>query len=77
MTGMMTDGDMSALDTANAADAGKLFLTQMTKHHAGAVDMAETEISKGKDKDAIALAKSIVSSQSAELTQMKTILASL
>ncbi|WP_307812191.1 DUF305 domain-containing protein [Lacisediminihabitans changchengi] len=77
MTGMMSDGDMSALDNANAADAGKLFLTQMMEHHTGAIDMAKTEINKGKDNDAVALAKSIVSSQTAEITQMKDLLATL
>lgn len=77
MSGMMSDGDMAALDKASASDAGKLFLTQMMEHHTSAVDMAKTEVSKGKDKDAVALAKSIVSSQSAEITQMKDMLASL
>lgn len=77
MSGMMSDGDMAALDKASASDAGKLFLTQMIEHHTSAVDMAKTEVSKGKDKDAVALAKSIVSSQSAEITQMKDMLASL
>lgn len=77
MSGMMSDGDMSALDSASASDAGKLFLTQMMEHHTSAISMAKTEVSKGKDPDAVALAKSIVSSQSAEITEMKDMLASL
>jgi uncharacterized protein (DUF305 family) len=77
MTGMMSDSDMSDLDGATAADAGKLFLTQMTEHHTGAIDMATTEIRKGKDKEAIALARSIVSSQSAEIARMKDLLGTL
>jgi uncharacterized protein (DUF305 family) len=77
MSGMMSDSDLSALDTASAGDAGKLFLTQMMEHHSSAVDMARLEIAEGKDPDAIALATSIVSSQSAEITQMKDLLATL
>ncbi|KQQ28636.1 DUF305 domain-containing protein [Frondihabitans sp. Leaf304] len=77
MSGMMSDGDMAALDKASGADGGKLFLTQMMQHHTGAITMAKTEVTKGKNADAVALAKSIVSSQSAEITQMKDLLASL
>jgi uncharacterized protein (DUF305 family) len=77
MTGMMSSSDMATLDKASAADAGKLFLTQMMQHHTGAIDMAKTEISKGTNPDAVSLAKSIVTSQSAEITQMKDLLASL
>jgi uncharacterized protein (DUF305 family) len=77
MGGMMSDGDMNALDKASAADAGKLFLTQMVQHHTGAIDMAQTEISKGKNAAAVKMAKSIVSSQSAEITEMKDMLATM
>ncbi len=35
----------------------------MVQHHKGAVDMAKTEVDKGKNTDAVAMAKSIVSSQ--------------
>lgn len=77
MGGMMSDGDMNALDKASAADAGKLFLTQMVQHHTGAIDMAQTEISKGTNAAAVKMAKSIVSSQSAEITEMKDMLATM
>jgi uncharacterized protein (DUF305 family) len=77
MSGMMSDSDMQALDTASAADAGKLYLEQMVVHHTSAVDMAKTEIDKGKNTDAIAMAKSIVSSQTEQITQMKDMLASM
>lgn len=77
MTGMMSGSDMTALDDATASAAGKLFLTQMIQHHTGAIDMAETEVAKGKNTNAIALAKGIITSQSAEITQMKDMLASL
>ncbi|MBF4581431.1 DUF305 domain-containing protein [Curtobacterium sp. VKM Ac-2865] len=75
--GMMSDPDMEALDKASAADAGKLYLEQMVEHHTSAVDMAGAEIDKGKNTGAVALAKSIVSSQTEQITQMKDILASM
>ncbi|WP_412872336.1 DUF305 domain-containing protein [Curtobacterium flaccumfaciens] len=75
--GMMSDSDMDALDKASAADAGKLYLEQMVEHHTSAVDMAKTEVDKGKNTDAIAMAKSIVSSQTEQITQMKDMLASM
>ncbi|MEJ8283650.1 DUF305 domain-containing protein [Curtobacterium citreum] len=75
--GMMSDSDMDALDKASAADTGKLYLEQMVEHHTSAVDMAGTEVDKGKNSDAIALAKSIVSSQTEQITQMKDMLASM
>ena len=76
MSGMMSDSDMTDLDQASAKDAGKLFLQQMVQHHEGAVDMAKTEVDKGKNTDAVAMAKSIVSSQTEQITQMKDMLAS-
>ncbi|NQW87341.1 MULTISPECIES: DUF305 domain-containing protein [unclassified Frigoribacterium] len=76
MSGMMSDSDMTDLDQASAKDAGKLFLQQMVQHHEGAVDMARSEVDKGKNTDAVAMAKSIVSSQTEQITQMKDMLAS-
>ncbi|MCY1695277.1 DUF305 domain-containing protein [Curtobacterium sp. SL109] len=76
MSGMMSDSDMTDLDQASAKDAGKLFLQQMLQHHEGAVDMARSEVDKGKNTDAVAMAKSIVSSQTEQITQMNDMLAS-
>lgn len=75
--GMMSDDDMDALEQASAADAGKLYLEQMVQHQSSAVDMAKTEVAKGKNSEAIALAKSIVSSQTEQITQMKDMLSSM
>ncbi|MFC6172842.1 DUF305 domain-containing protein [Subtercola frigoramans] len=76
-SGMMSDSEMAALDASSGTDAAKLFLTQMTTHHQGAISMAKTEINQGKNPDAINLASSIVTSQSAEITEMATILSTL
>jgi len=77
MSGMMSDSDMTALDTASAKDAGKLFLQQMVEHHTSAVDMAKTEVDKGRNTDAVVMAKSIASGQTAQITQMQDMLASM
>jgi uncharacterized protein (DUF305 family) len=77
MGGMMSDADMKKLDAAQGTAAAKLFLTQMTAHHRGAIMMAETEESSGQYRDAIALAKAIVTAQQKEIQEMKDLLASL
>ncbi|WP_288468193.1 DUF305 domain-containing protein [uncultured Curtobacterium sp.] len=77
MSGMMSDSDMSDLDQASAKHAGKLFLQQMVQHHEGAVDMAKTEVAEGGNTDAVAMARSIVSSQTEQITQMQDMLASM
>ena len=76
-SGLMSDDDMAALDAATGTEASKLFLEQMTIHHQGAITMAQTEISDGTNPDAITLANGIVTSQSAEITEMANILSSL
>ena len=75
--GMMGDDDLKTLDAAQGNDAAKLFLAQMIAHHEGAVMMAKTESSQGKNPDAISLSKAIVTAQEAEIQEMKDLLASL
>lgn len=69
--GMMSQADMDALKSANGADATKLFLDGMIKHHTGAIAMAETELKQGSNPDAKKLAQAIVDAQKAEITEMK------
>ncbi|UUL75654.1 DUF305 domain-containing protein [Pseudarthrobacter sp. Fe7] len=77
MSGMMSVDDMAKLDAAQGTEAAKLFLTQMIAHHEGAVDMAKTETTAGKNTDAVQLSKDIVSTQQAEIQEMKNLLATL
>ncbi|MCO4254514.1 DUF305 domain-containing protein [Pseudarthrobacter cellobiosi] len=77
MSGMMGEEDMTKLEAAQGTEAAKLFLTQMIAHHEGAVMMAKTETSDGKNADAVQLSKDIVSSQEAEMQEMKNLLATL
>ncbi|MDJ0333960.1 DUF305 domain-containing protein [Salinibacterium sp. G-O1] len=73
MGGTMSDADMAALNSASGADASKLFLEQMTVHHQGAIEMAETEVRTGQNADALALASKIIDDQTAEIALMKDI----
>ncbi len=77
MGGMMSPDDMNALTNASGADSSKLFLEQMIQHHQGAIDMANEELSTGKNADALALAKTITDAQTAEIAKMNEILATL
>ncbi|HAP89974.1 MAG TPA: DUF305 domain-containing protein, partial [Arthrobacter bacterium] len=71
------DDDMTKLGAAQGAEAARLFLTQMIAHHEGAVVMAKTESSDGKNPDAVKLAKDIATAQEAEIQEMKDLLATL
>lgn len=77
MNGMMSAADLDKLKAAQGNEASKLFLTQMIAHHEGAVEMAQSEVTGGKNADAVALAKSIVASQESEIKDMKDMLAAL
>ena len=75
--GMMGDADLNKLEAAQGTEAAKLFLTGMIAHHQGAVMMAQTEMSQGKNADAIKLSKDIVTAQEAEIKEMQHLPATL
>ena len=77
MGGMMSHADMRKLAKASAAKVDALFLAQMTKHHRGAIAMAGIELADGSNPQAKALAASIKKAQTAEVSEMKTLLASI
>jgi uncharacterized protein (DUF305 family) len=73
----MTDELMTQLEGASGADFDRMFLQMMTPHHQGAIDMAEVEQSDGSNPQAIALARSIETSQTAEISEMQQLLQAL
>ena len=75
--GMMSDGDMAALESASGAEANRLFLEQMIQHHQGAIDMAQAELDTGQNADALAVAQTIIDAQTAEIATMQDILGTL
>ncbi|MGW7453088.1 DUF305 domain-containing protein [Streptomyces sp. NPDC054787] len=74
MTGMMTAEEMKQLQSSSGKAFDTAFLTMMIKHHEGAVAMAKTEQSDGAHQPGKDMAGQIVTSQSAEITRMNTLL---
>lgn len=77
MEGMMSEQDMRALSEAQGTDAARLFLTQMTAHHQGAITMARTEIDEGQFPPAVQMAHDIVDTQRQEMGTMQQLLTTL
>ncbi|MCU1582647.1 MAG: hypothetical protein JWO01_2035 [Microbacteriaceae bacterium] len=73
----MTPEDMATLSSETGAAFDREFLTLMIEHHQSAVSMANDELSKGQNTAAKKLAQSIVTSQSKQISSMKTMLSSL
>lgn len=76
-SGMMSAADMKALGAASGAGFDRMWVQMMIQHHEGAVTMARTELSAGQSGDAKALAQSIITGQTAEITVMKQLLGTL
>lgn len=74
MPGMMSDQVMTDLAAARGAQFDAMWLRSMISHHQGAVQMADTEITDGRDPRAVALAKSIKAAQTTEMATMKKLL---
>lgn len=74
MAGMMTAEDMSALESASDAEFQDMWLSMMIEHHEGAVEMARTQIEAGEYEPALDLARSIATSQTAEIDTMEKLL---
>jgi uncharacterized protein (DUF305 family) len=77
MPGMMSDADLAKLRAATGTAFDRMFLDLMIAHHTGAVQMAKTELDRGKNPAAKALAESIVATQTAEIAEMHHLLTTL
>ncbi|MET4098986.1 uncharacterized protein (DUF305 family) [Agrococcus sp. UYP10] len=75
--GMMSEGDMEALDAATGNEASRLWLQQMIEHHEGAVEMAEAEVEDGQHPDVVALAQQMADAQATEIAEMEQLLTEL
>ena len=76
MGGMLTDEELSKLESASGAEFDKLFLEGMIAHHEGAIDMSRM-IKDTTTKEINAFGVNVVEVQSAEIREMKEILESL
>ncbi|MPY61040.1 DUF305 domain-containing protein [Streptomyces spongiae] len=75
--GMMSEADMTGLKAMKGADFDKMFAEMMIEHHEGAISTAKAERAEGKNADAKKLAEAVVTTQSAEIKQLKGILEQL
>ncbi|MEU4393383.1 DUF305 domain-containing protein [Kribbella sp. NPDC023855] len=74
MPGMMTEAQMSDLGNATGPLFDRMWAQMMIEHHQGAVVMAKTEQTAGKNAAAIALAQKIETDQNAEIATMRRLL---
>jgi uncharacterized protein (DUF305 family) len=77
MPGMMTEDQLHDLGMTEGPMFDRTWTLMMIKHHQGAVTMAKTEQTTGKDPAAIALAKKIETAQNREIAAMKRLLGQL
>lgn len=71
--GMMSNQEMASMEALTGSDLDKMFVEMMIRHHQGAIAMARTEVDSGQFPDATALARSIATSQQAEVEEMTTL----
>jgi len=71
--GMMSESDLAALEAADGAAAGRLFLEHMIVHHEGAVEMAQTALDGATDADVRSLAQKVIDDQTAEIAEMQQV----
>ncbi len=76
MMGMLSDEQMTALENSQGAEFDRLYLEGMIEHHEGAIQMAHM-IENSDNAEARKLAEAIVTSQTAEIKQMKQMLAAM
>lgn len=75
--GMDMGDDAATLEPLTGAAFDRQFLTLMTAHHSGALPMARAELDGGANPQAKALAQSILTTQTAEIADMKGLMAQL
>jgi uncharacterized protein (DUF305 family) len=75
MLGMATDDEMRRLRDASGVAAEVLFLQLMMRHHEGGVVMARAVEELSRHDDVLGMARSIDSTQRAEIAEMREMLA--
>jgi uncharacterized protein (DUF305 family) len=77
MGGMLHREGVAALESAQGAEAVRLYLEHMIPHHEGAIDMARNEVNSGRNPQIIALAERMIEVQAAEVGEMEQMLQDL
>lgn len=76
MSGMMSEQEMNDLATKSGTEFDQAWLAMMIEHHAGAIEMANAEVSDGANQAAKQLATTIASTQQQEIDTMRALLQS-
>ena len=71
--GMLSEEEILELRAANGKAFDSLFVEGMTKHHKGAIEMAQVEVDSGENEKVQAFAVAIIALQGAELVTLKAI----
>jgi uncharacterized protein (DUF305 family) len=77
LDGMLTENEMQQLDEATASAGQRLFLERMIKHHAGAIEMAQKEVTGGQHPGPVGLAEHIAENQQQEIEVMTNLLTTI
>lgn len=77
LPGMITPLQLEQLGNTSGAEFDQLFLTYMSQHHAGAIDMAAAELNTGTNSRVLELAGDVSVEQGIEIDRMREILDSL
>lgn len=75
MPGLATPAQVEELRSLSGVEAERRFLELMIVHHQGAVDMADAVLDRSSNDVVVALARSIVDSQTSEIALMTELLA--
>jgi uncharacterized protein (DUF305 family) len=70
MPGMMDQGEMDELKGLQGGQFDAAFVDMMSRHHQGAIEMANTELKDGSLPEVKQLARQIVSAQQREVRQL-------
>lgn len=71
MPGMMSEEDMTELESLAGADFEAAFLQMMTAHHQGAIEMAEEVLAAEPSSEVQELAQGVIAEQEGEIAQMR------
>lgn len=74
MNGLVSDEGMDDLRAAQGAEFDQLFLESMIQHHEGAIAMTQDPLRNGEDPELRTLLESIVTTQTREIEEMRTLL---
>lgn len=77
MTGLASDSELDEFAAADGIEASRIFAELMIEHHEGGVHMAEYAMDHADNGAVRSLAESMITAQSAEIKELRAVLASL